>query len=317
MKIGVMTPATAEAGDIAALAREAENLGFESFFIPEHPVIPIGFKTVPPGGGELPEHYGRWMDPFVALAVAAAVTKHVKLGTGICLLPEREPLVTAKAIATLDIVSGGRVILGVGAGWLKEETEATGTAFRKRWKRLRETVEALRVLWTQPEASYEGEFVRFAPLRCDPKPIQKNGPPILLGAHGPKGVSASSAVMTDGARSRASRRISSAKLANFVRWPKSAGATPRRCRSWPSLPPREDGLSLDDLKAYNEAGAEPSGAVLPARRDQNGRRPGARRDSPDRPNGGTRRPPYRLMNVARLGRLSAERECGVVSADAA
>ena len=84
--------------------REAENLGFESFFIPEHPVIPIGFKTVPPGGGELPEHYGRWMHPFVALAVAAAVTRHVKLGTGICLLPEREPLVTAKAIATLDVV---------------------------------------------------------------------------------------------------------------------------------------------------------------------------------------------------------------------
>src|SRR5260370_23534939 len=92
MDIGGMIAATAQTGDIAAIAREVENLGYESFFIPEHPVIPIGFKTVPPGGGQLPEHYGRWLDPFVALTVAAAVTKRIKLGTGICLLPEREPL---------------------------------------------------------------------------------------------------------------------------------------------------------------------------------------------------------------------------------
>lgn len=256
MKIGVMTTATAEAGDIAALAREAENLGFESFFIPEHPVIPIGFKTVPPGGGPLPEHYGRWMDPFVALSVAAAVTKNVKLGTGICLLPEREPLVTAKTIATLDIVSGGRVILGVGAGWLREETEATGTVFNTRWKRLRETVEALRLLWTQPEPSYEGELVRFAPLRCDPKPVQKNGPPILLGAHGPKG------------RERVVRSYDgwcpvAGKPADFVReanelraLAKERGRKPETLRIMAFVAPREDGLSLDDLKAYDEAGAE-------------------------------------------------------------
>jgi probable F420-dependent oxidoreductase len=256
MKIGVMTPATAEAGDIATLAREAENLGFESFFIPEHPVIPIGFKTVPPGGGSLPEHYGRWMDPFVALSVAAAVTKHIKLGTGICLLPEREPLITAKAIASLDIVSGGRVVLGVGAGWLKEETEATGAVFATRWKRLRETVEALRVLWTQPEASYEGELVHFAPLRCDPKPIQKNGPPILLGAHGPKG------------RERVVRSYDgwcpvAGKPADFVReaaelraLAKERGRDPETLQIMAFVPPREDGLSLDDLKAYDEAGVE-------------------------------------------------------------
>jgi alkanesulfonate monooxygenase SsuD/methylene tetrahydromethanopterin reductase-like flavin-dependent oxidoreductase (luciferase family) len=152
MDIGIMIAATAESGDIAEIAREVENLGYESFFIPEHPVIPIGFKTPLPGGGAgtLPEHYGRWMDPFVALSVAAAVTRRVKLGTGICLLPEREPIVTAKTIATLDVVSGGRVILGVGGGWLREETEALGTSFGTRWKRLRETVEAIRVLWTQP-----------------------------------------------------------------------------------------------------------------------------------------------------------------------
>src|SRR5215469_2819035 len=186
MDIGVMIAATAEAGNIAEIARTVEELGFESLFIPEHPVIPIDFKTTPPGGGDLPEHYGRWMDPFVALSVAAAVTKRIKLGTGICLLPEREPLVTAKTIASLDVISGGRVILGVGGGWLREETEALGTQFGQRWKRLRETVEALRVLWTEKEPSYEGELVRFPKLRCEPKPIQKSGPPILLGAHGPK-----------------------------------------------------------------------------------------------------------------------------------
>ncbi|MGA6973149.1 MAG: LLM class flavin-dependent oxidoreductase, partial [Candidatus Binatus sp.] len=104
MDIGIMIAATAESGDIAEIAREVENLGYESFFIPEHPVIPIGFKTPVPGGGTftLPEHYGRWMDPFVALSVAAAVTRRVKLGTGICLLPEREPIIAAKTIATLD-----------------------------------------------------------------------------------------------------------------------------------------------------------------------------------------------------------------------
>src|SRR5438445_10445176 len=101
MNVGIMIAATAESGDIAEIAREVENLGYESFFIPEHPVIPVGFKTPTPyGGGELPEHYGRWMDPFVALSVAAAVTKRVKLGTGICLLPEREPIITAKVLAT-------------------------------------------------------------------------------------------------------------------------------------------------------------------------------------------------------------------------
>src|ERR1700685_2620273 len=187
MDIGILVAATARTGAIDAIARAVESGGYESLWIPEHPVIPIGFKTQVPGGFTLPEHYGRWVDPFVALSVAAAVTQRIKLGTGICLLPEREPLITAKAIATLDIVSGGRVILGVGAGWLKEETEATGAQFGTRWKRLRETVEALRLLWTEPEPSYQGELVNFPALRCDPKPIQKGGPPILLGAHGPKG----------------------------------------------------------------------------------------------------------------------------------
>ncbi len=256
LHIGVMIAATAESGDLAELAREAENLGFESFFIPEHPVIPIGFKTVPPGGGELPEHYGRWMDPFVGLGVAAAVTKRIKLGTGICLLPEREPLITAKTIATLDVVSGGRTILGVGAGWLREETEAMGAVFATRWKRLRETTEALKLLWTRPEPSYQGETIRFPAVRCDPKPVQPGGPPILLGAHGPKGrerVARSydgwCPLATDPAKFKL-------EVEELRRLAADRGRDPSRLHLMAFVPPREDGISSDQLKAYAEIGLE-------------------------------------------------------------
>jgi len=156
MDIGILVAATARTGNIAEIASAAEAAGYESLWIPEHPVIPIGFKTPVPGGGTLPEHYGRWVDPFIALTIAATATKRIRLGTGICLLPEREALITAKTIATLDLYSGGRVILGVGAGWLREETEAMGANFGNRWKRLRETTEAMRVAWTAAEPSYMG-----------------------------------------------------------------------------------------------------------------------------------------------------------------
>jgi len=256
MEIGVMIAATAETGNIAAIAREVENLGFESLFIPEHPVIPIGFKTVPPGGGELPEHYGRWLDPFVVLSVAAGVTRRIRLGTGICLLPEREPLITAKTIASLDVLSGGRVVLGVGGGWLKEETEAMGTRFGLRWKRLRETVEALRILWTQPEPSYHGELVQFPPVRCDPKPVQKSGPPILLGAHGPKG------------RERVVRSFDGwcpvvgkpetfkHDAAELKRLAAESGRKPDSLKITAFVAPHDDGLSLDELKFFRDAGTD-------------------------------------------------------------
>jgi probable F420-dependent oxidoreductase len=255
MDIGVMMAVTEATGDIAEMAREVEKLGFESLFVPEHPVIPVGFKTAPPGGGILPEHYGRWMDPFVVLSVAAAVTNRIRLGTGICLLPEREPIITAKVIATLDVISRGRVVLGVGAGWLKEETEALGTKFGLRWKRLRETVEALRILWTQPEPSYDGELVKFPPLRCDPKPVQKGGPPILLGAHGPRG------------RERVVRSFdgwcpvvprietfqrSVAELKNLAF---DRGRSPESLQITAFVTPHYDGLSRDELKYLRDAGA--------------------------------------------------------------
>jgi probable F420-dependent oxidoreductase len=258
MKIGVMIAATAESGDIAEIAREVENLGYESFFIPEHPVIPIGFKTPLPGGGAftLPEHYGRWLDPFVALSVAAAVTRRVKLATGICLLPEREPIITAKIIASLDVLSGGRVILGVGGGWLREETEAMGTRFGTRWKRLRETVEAIRILWTQPEPSYQGELVKFPAVRCDPKPIQKPGPPILLGARGPKALER--VVRTyDGWVPIAGRPQSFKRDVDELRKvAKERGRNPDTLGISAFVAPAEDGISLEDLKLYQEAGAD-------------------------------------------------------------
>jgi probable F420-dependent oxidoreductase len=256
MKIGVMIAATAESGDIAEIAREAENLGYESFFIPEHPVIPIGFKTVPPGGGALPEHYGRWMDPFVGLALAAGVTRRIKLGTGICLLPEREPLITAKTIATLDVVSGGRVILGVGAGWLKEETEATGANFGTRWKRLRETVEALRSLWSEPEASYQGEIIRFPAVRCEPKPIQKGGPPILLGAHGPKGLERVARTYDGWCPVAGKPEAFKRDVAELRRLAAAQGRNPDSLRIMAFVSPSEDGIPTDTLKLYAEVGVE-------------------------------------------------------------
>jgi probable F420-dependent oxidoreductase len=256
MNIGVMIAATAESGNIAEIAREAENLGYESFFIPEHPVIPIGFKTVPPGGGGLPEHYGRWIDPFVGLALAAAVTKRIKLGTGICLLPEREPLITAKTIATLDVVSGGRVILGVGGGWLKEETEAMGAQFGTRWKRLRETVEALRVLWTHPEPSYQGELIRFPAVRCDPKPIQKGGPLILLGAHGPKGRERVARTYDGWCPLAQKPDVFKRDVEDLRKLTADHGRDPKELHIMAFVSPGEDGITADQLKLYAEIGLE-------------------------------------------------------------
>ena len=258
MKIGIMIAATAESGDIAEIAREVENLGYESFFIPEHPVIPIGFQTPLPDGskGTLPEHYGRWMDPFIGLSVAAAVTKNVKLGTGICLLPEREPIITAKLIATLDVVSGGRVILGVGGGWLREETEAMGTRFGTRWKRLRETVEALRILWTQPEPSYDGELVKFPAVRCDPKPIQKPGPPILLGAGGPKAIERIVRTYDGWVPIAGKPQSLKRNIEELRKVARERGRDPQTLNVSAFVSPGDDGISLEDLKLYREAGAD-------------------------------------------------------------
>ncbi|HTF35140.1 MAG TPA: LLM class F420-dependent oxidoreductase [Myxococcota bacterium] len=164
------------------LARAAEERGFESLFFPEHTHIPASRRTPWPGGSPLPQEYWHTHDPFVALGAAASVTTRLKLATGICLIIERDPITLAKEVASLDTISNGRVILGIGGGWNAEEMENHGVNFTQRWRLLREKVLALRAIWTQENAEFHGEYVSFDPIWSWPKPVQKNGPPILLGA---------------------------------------------------------------------------------------------------------------------------------------
>jgi len=167
-------------------ARALEERGFDSVWFPEHTHIPASRQSPWPGGGDLPREYWSAYDPFVALMAAAAATKRIRLGTGICLVVERDPIVTAKAIATLDRLSGGRVLFGIGGGWNAEEMGNHGTAWKSRWRLLRERVLAMKAIWTQKEASYQGEFVRFDRIWSDPKPLQKPHPPVIVGGDGEK-----------------------------------------------------------------------------------------------------------------------------------
>ena len=165
-----------------ALARAVEERGLDSLFVTEHTHIPASRKSPWPGGAELPKEYWHTHDPFVALAAAAAVTERIKLGTGICLVVERDPIQLAKEAASLDMISNGRLVLGIGAGWNAEEMQNHGAAYATRWKLVREKVLAMKQIWTQDEAEYHGEFVDFDPIWSWPKPVQPGGPPIWLGA---------------------------------------------------------------------------------------------------------------------------------------
>ncbi len=164
------------------LAKEAEAHGFESLFFPEHTHIPTNRLTPWPGGGELPKEYWHTHDPFIGLTAAAAVTENLKIGTGIALVNQRDPILMAKQAATLDFLSNGRLILGVGAGWNKEEMRNHGVEYELRWKILRERILAMQTIWREEEAEYHGDFVDFDKLWSYPKPKQAGGPPILLGA---------------------------------------------------------------------------------------------------------------------------------------
>jgi probable F420-dependent oxidoreductase len=168
------------------LARALEERGFESVWFPEHTHIPASRRSPWPGGGDLPREYWSAYDPFIALTAAAAVTRRLRLGTGICLVVERDPITTAKEVATLDRVSGGRVLFGIGGGWNAEEMENHGTAFKTRWRLLRERVLAMREIWTKEEAEFHGEFVNFDRIWSHPKPVQKPHPPIVIGGDGPR-----------------------------------------------------------------------------------------------------------------------------------
>lgn len=179
---GVLMFPTDYAIQPAPLAMAAEARGFESIFFPEHTHIPTSRLSPWPGGGELPLEYSHTHDPFVALAAAASVTERIRLATGIALVTERDPLLMAKQVASLDHISGGRVILGVGAGWNAEEMAHHGVAFADRWKVLRERVLAMKTIWREDEAEFHGDFVDFDPVWSWPKPAQPGGPPVLLGA---------------------------------------------------------------------------------------------------------------------------------------
>jgi probable F420-dependent oxidoreductase len=181
MHIGVCMFNTDYAIRIEELARAAEERGFESLFLPEHTHIPASRRTPFPSGGELPREYSHTLDPFVALAYAAAVTTRLKLGTGVCLIIERDTIITAKDVASVDFVSKGRFLFGIGGGWNVEEMENHGTDPKTRFKRLREQVLAMKEIWTQEAAAFRGEHVRFDPIWMHPKPVQKPHPPVLLG----------------------------------------------------------------------------------------------------------------------------------------
>ena len=166
------------------LARLLEDRGFESMWVPEHSHIPAERSSPWPGGGDLPQDYWHTYDPFVALTAAAAVTTDLKLGTGICLVIARDPIMLAKEVASVDRLSGGRFIFGIGGGWNREEMANHGTRFRSRWRLLRERILAMKEIWTQEEAEFHGEFVNFDKMWAYPKPVQRPHPPILMGGDG-------------------------------------------------------------------------------------------------------------------------------------
>jgi probable F420-dependent oxidoreductase len=185
MKFGVAIFPTDYAISMTELAPAAEQLGFESLWVAEHSHIPASRLSAWPGGAELPKHYWHSLDPFVALTAAAIASKTLLIGTGICLVVQRDPIHTAKEVASVDHLSNGRFLFGVGAGWNREEMADHGTQFDTRFKLMRERIEAMKAIWTQDESEYHGEMVDFGPMWCWPKPVQKPHPPVHLGGSGP------------------------------------------------------------------------------------------------------------------------------------
>ena len=186
MKLGVVSFNTEYTIRADELARAAEERGFDSVWFPEHTHVPASRETPYPPGGDLPMEYSHMSDPFISCMAAAAATTTLKVGTGVCLIPEHEPLALAKTVATLDRLSNGRFLFGVGAGWIKEEMENHGTPYDKRWRVLEERIKAMKALWTEDEASFHGEHVNFDRVWSYPKPLQRPHPPIVLGTFASK-----------------------------------------------------------------------------------------------------------------------------------
>ena len=257
MELGLSLFSTEQSGPVGEIAREAERLGFESLWFPEHMLIPVRYQPryKRTADGSVPESFAHLPDPFIAAAMAAQATERLRVATGICILPQRSVIATAKAAATLDRQSGGRFIMGVGAGWFPEEAEILGVSFKRRWKMLREGVEAMKELWSRDEASYQGEFVRFPPVRVFPKPVQKPHPPIYLGIHDPKHAPVRVARYADGwcpgdlPVDHAADAVDSVRRAA-----RDAGRDPGEIEFSVVLTPREGFPSLDDMGRYHAAG---------------------------------------------------------------
>jgi probable F420-dependent oxidoreductase len=187
MHVGVLVFVTERTIPVTEIAAACEARGIESLWLPEHPVVPVGTHTPYPlsDDGQLPRPYQELPDPFALLAAASAATTRLRLGTGVCLVPERHPLFTAHQVATLDWLSGGRVLFGIGAGWLREEMDLFTDAFDRRFGVMKDYVIAMKRLWTGETVSYDGKHVSFPPVICRPRPVQQPHPPVILGGMGP------------------------------------------------------------------------------------------------------------------------------------
>ena len=253
MEFGVAMFFTDQAMEAGAFARAAEERGFDSVWAPEHSHIPLSRGSAFPQGGELPRKYAECMDPFVSLAFAAAVTKAIRLGTGVCLVVQRDPIQTAKLVASLDQVSKGRFLFGIGGGWNAEEMADHGTTdFKGRWKLARERVEAMKAIWTQETPEYHGSLVDFGPMHAWPKPVQKPHPPVIVGGAFPHGARRAIAY-GDGWVPHGSRPQYGDVgqfLPDFYRMAREAGREPA------SLPVTLFGIpaDLDKLRYYRDAG---------------------------------------------------------------
>jgi probable F420-dependent oxidoreductase len=260
MKFGVSMFNTDYSIRIDELARAAEERGFESLWVPEHTHIPKSRKSPWPGGANLPKEYWHTHDPFVALATAAAVTTRLKVGTGICLVIERDPITLAKEVASLDFLSNGRFLFGIGGGWNAEEMENHGTDFKKRWRIMRERILAMKEIWTKDEAEFHGEFVNFDPIWSYPKPVQKPHPPVYLGNNTPNGRQRV-VEYCDGWFPIAARAGDlAAGVADLRQRAEKAGRDPR------SIPVSVYSASPEELaiQSYEKAGAERTIFALPS-----------------------------------------------------
>jgi len=244
----------------ADLAMEAEARGFESLWLPEHTHIPTSRKSPWPGGAELPKYYYDTYDPFLSLAAAAAVTKKIKLATGICLVVERDPIHTAKEVSTIDRLSGGRFIFGIGGGWNAEEMASHGTAFATRFKLMRERIEAMKTIWSQPKAKFSSEFVNFDEMMQWPKPVQKPHPPIVVGGGFPHAAKRAIAY-GDGWIPIGGRSDPLDVLPQFRQMAKDAGRDPASLSFDVFGAPREP----DTLKCYRESGVDRAIFMLPSK----------------------------------------------------